>query len=202
MTQIEVDFYCRALSLEHPKKDEEDPNGRKNSVQALSSLFMTNLALVGQKSNPSAIIRMAEKIKAKDWTFQKAFDNFRMLDKLTSQLSWLYLQYTFITGIYLLDRAEIIIFNLFSLGSYSGFVILIYVFPQILISNLQQSNQLVDDLLVHCVLTRVLCQTVRSICSWPHSAHSFLVLLLTYLLRFAFHFMYSKIKYLEKWTVK
>jgi len=66
VTQVEVDFYCRALSLEHPKKDEEDPNGRKNSVQALSSLFMTNLALVGQKSNPSAIIRMAEKIKAKD----------------------------------------------------------------------------------------------------------------------------------------
>ena len=35
-----------------------------------------------------------------------------MFDKL----QWLYLQYTFITGIYLLDRAEIIIFNLFSLG--------------------------------------------------------------------------------------
>merc|ERR1711935_843993 len=66
VTQVEVDFYCGALSLEHPKKDEQDPNGRKNSVQALSSLFMTNSALVGQKSNPSAIIRMAEKIKAKD----------------------------------------------------------------------------------------------------------------------------------------
>ena len=65
MTQIEVDFYCRALSLEHQKKKEEDTNGQINSVQALSSLFMTNLALVGQKSNPSAIIRMAEKIKAK-----------------------------------------------------------------------------------------------------------------------------------------
>ena len=66
VTKIEVDFYCRTLSLEYQKKEEEeDKNGRINSVQALSSLFMTNLALVGQKSNPSAIIRMAEKIKAK-----------------------------------------------------------------------------------------------------------------------------------------
>ena len=44
-----------------------------------------------------------------------------MIDKLTSTLSWLYLQYTFITGIYLLDRAEIYIFNLFTLGKISSF---------------------------------------------------------------------------------
>ena len=65
VTQIEVDFYCSALNIAHQK--EESKSERINSVQSLSSLFMTNLALVGQKSNPSAIIRMAEKIKSKSW---------------------------------------------------------------------------------------------------------------------------------------
>ena len=39
-----------------------------------------------------------------------------MLDTLKSNLSWLYLQYTFMTGIYLLDKSEVIIFNFFTLG--------------------------------------------------------------------------------------
>ena len=63
MTQIEVDYYCEALEIAHQKEILECDSVK--SVQALSNLFMKNLALVGQKSNPSAIIRMAEKIKAK-----------------------------------------------------------------------------------------------------------------------------------------
>ena len=63
MTQIEVDYYCEALEIAYQKETLEDDSIK--SVQALSNLFMKNLALVGQKSNPSAIIRMAEKIKAK-----------------------------------------------------------------------------------------------------------------------------------------
>ena len=63
MTQIEVDYYCEALKIAYQKEVSEDESIK--SVQALSNLFMKNLALVGQKSNPSAIIRMAEKIKAK-----------------------------------------------------------------------------------------------------------------------------------------
>ena len=63
MTQIEVDYYCEALEIAYQKEALEDDSIK--SVQALSNLFMKNLALVGQKSNPSAIIRMAEKIKAK-----------------------------------------------------------------------------------------------------------------------------------------
>jgi len=39
-----------------------------------------------------------------------------MIRSLKEKISWLYLQYTFVTGIYLLDPIEIYVFNMIALG--------------------------------------------------------------------------------------
>ena len=40
-----------------------------------------------------------------------------MIRSLKEKISWLYLQYTFVTGIYLLDPIEIYVFNMIALGT-------------------------------------------------------------------------------------
>ena len=64
MTQIEVEYYCKVLELENLKEMKESI--ATDTVHHLSSKFMTDLALQGQKSNPSAIVKIADKIKPKD----------------------------------------------------------------------------------------------------------------------------------------
>jgi len=64
VTQIEVEYYCKVLELENLKEKKESI--AIDTVHHLSSKFMTDLALQGQKSNPSAIVKIADKIKPKD----------------------------------------------------------------------------------------------------------------------------------------
>ena len=40
-----------------------------------------------------------------------------MIRSLKEKILWLYLQYTFVTGIYLLDPIEIYVFNMIALGT-------------------------------------------------------------------------------------
>ena len=65
MTRVEVDYYCKVLELQSVKEAEEKGD-EKNSVQGLSQLFMNNLTAIGQKSNSTAIVKMADKIKPKE----------------------------------------------------------------------------------------------------------------------------------------
>jgi len=64
VTKIEVEYYCKVLELESLKEKKESI--AVDTVHHLSSKFMTDLALQGQKSNPSAIVKIADKIKPKD----------------------------------------------------------------------------------------------------------------------------------------
>ena len=50
-------------------------------------------------------------------TIMETINIFRMIRSLKEKISWLYLQYTFVTGIYLLDPIEIYVFNMIALGT-------------------------------------------------------------------------------------
>lgn len=60
MTGKEIDYYVQQLNM-HPV---EDASGKmEKSVQQLASLFLNGLNSEGKGSNPTAIVKIANKLK-------------------------------------------------------------------------------------------------------------------------------------------
>ena len=64
MISAEIKYYCDVCKL-NPTIKPIDSN--KNSVQFMATTFITSLNTEGKTSNPSAIVKISDKMKQKSW---------------------------------------------------------------------------------------------------------------------------------------